>query len=156
MICPEDLALYRLTDKVEDAVQEVLGFYRVYHSMRYVHENLVLRLQERPSDQTLDRLHEDFADILGKGKFTVSGPLEEERDEPVLADLPRLVFVFTRNSFGRLRQLIDFLNHGTPSPGRGACPASGCVLTAAAFPHTAGRSSKARQLRPMTNRYVTG
>ena len=31
----------------------------------------------RPSDQTLDRLHEDFADILAKGKFTVSGPLEE-------------------------------------------------------------------------------
>ncbi|MGO8748065.1 MAG: TIGR00730 family Rossman fold protein [Thermoguttaceae bacterium] len=117
MICPEDLALYRLTDKVEDAVQEVLGFYRVYHSMRYVHESLVLRLQERPGDQILDRLHEDFADILVKGKFTVSGPLEEERDEPLLADLPRLVFVFTRNSFGRLRQLIDFLNHGTPSPG---------------------------------------
>src|SRR5208283_4138325 len=91
MICPEDLALYRLTDHVEDAVKEVLGFYRVYHSMRYVHENLVLRLQERPSDQTLDRLHEDFADILAKGKFTVSGPLEEERDEPDLADLPRLV-----------------------------------------------------------------
>ena len=44
MIGEEDLSLYRLTDRVEEAVEEILRFYRVYHSMRYVRSNLVFRL----------------------------------------------------------------------------------------------------------------
>src|SRR5262249_29787909 len=36
MISPNDLSLYKVTDNVDEAVDEVLGFYRVYHSMRYV------------------------------------------------------------------------------------------------------------------------
>jgi hypothetical protein len=34
-----------------------------------------------------------------------------ERDEPALAHLARLVFVFNRRDHGRLRMLIDFLNN---------------------------------------------
>src|SRR5262249_48424241 len=36
MISPQDLALYKITESVDEAVAEVLGFYRGYHSMRYV------------------------------------------------------------------------------------------------------------------------
>ena len=36
MISDQDLSLYRLTDRVDQAVEEILTFYRVYHSMRYV------------------------------------------------------------------------------------------------------------------------
>jgi uncharacterized protein (TIGR00730 family) len=121
MICPEDLSLYRVTDQVDAAVDEVLGFYRVYQSMRYVQRRLVLRLRAAPSQEVLDRLHVDFGDILAEGRFEVCGPLDEERDEPELADLPRLVFHFTRNNFGRLRQMIDFLNRGVLPP-----PSTGC------------------------------
>src|SRR6266849_9794092 len=45
MISPADLALYKVTDSVDDAVAEVQNYYRVYHSMRYVDGHLVLRLQ---------------------------------------------------------------------------------------------------------------
>src|SRR5205085_483962 len=45
LISPSDLALFKVTDSVDAAVDEVLGFYRVYHSMRYVGGNLVLRLK---------------------------------------------------------------------------------------------------------------
>ena len=45
MISAEDLSLYRLTDRLDEAVEEIVGFYRVYHSMRYVRTNLVLRLR---------------------------------------------------------------------------------------------------------------
>ena len=55
MIGPEDLSLYRLTDRVDDAVEEILRFYRVYHSMRYVRTNLVFRLQQPPSERTARR-----------------------------------------------------------------------------------------------------
>lgn len=110
MISPEDLSLYRITADVDEAVREILGFYRVYHSMRYVRRRLVLRLSQRPSPKALDQLHTDFSDLLAEGKFELSGPLDEERDEPELASLPRMVFTFNRSSFGRLRQLIDTLN----------------------------------------------
>ena len=42
----------------------------------------------------------------------MGGPLPEERDEPLLASLPRLIFHFNRRNYGRLRQLIDCLNRG--------------------------------------------
>src|SRR5436190_10485633 len=46
LISPNDLHLFKLTSDIDEAVEEVLGFYRVYHSMRYVHRDLVLRLQK--------------------------------------------------------------------------------------------------------------
>ena len=112
MIDPDDLSLYRLTDRVDGAVDEILGFYRVYHSMRYVHAKLVLRLQTRPTPPLLERIGDQFSDLLAQGRFAVGGPLAEEKDEPELAELPRLIFQFNRRSFGRLRQLIDLINAG--------------------------------------------
>ena len=64
MISPEDLSLYRLTDRVEEAVDEILQFYRVYHSMRYVRNKLVLRLQAAPSERVAGGDQREFADIL--------------------------------------------------------------------------------------------
>lgn len=113
MISQEDLSLYRLTDSVDAAVAEIMLFYRNYHSMRYVKNKLVFRLQQRPSDEFLAAINQQFSDILTAGEFTVSGPLSGERDDPDLAHLHRLVFRFNRRNLGRLRQLIDFLNGGT-------------------------------------------
>jgi hypothetical protein len=110
MISPEDLSLYKLTDSVDAAVAEVLKFYRVYHSMRYVRNKLVLRLQRRPSDATFAKIAANFRDILVEGDFKLSGPLPEEKQETDLAHLARLVFRFNRRSLGRLRMLIDVLN----------------------------------------------
>jgi uncharacterized protein (TIGR00730 family) len=108
-ISAEDLALFRVTDDVEQAVSEVCGFYRTYHSSRYVEERLVLRLRRAPGSEVLERLRRDFGDLPVTGGYEVSGRLlEEEEDET--ASLPRLVFHFNRVSFGRLRKMIDFLN----------------------------------------------
>ena len=49
MIDADDLGLYRMTDRVDEAVEEILGFFRVYHSMRYVRGKLVLRLHQLPA-----------------------------------------------------------------------------------------------------------
>jgi len=111
LISPEDLSLYKLTDRVDVAVAEILQFFRVYHSMRYVRNKLVLRLRSAPSEALLAHINEHFADILAEGQFKVSGPLPEE-DEPEMANLPRLVMRFNRRNLGRLRQLIDCLNRG--------------------------------------------
>jgi uncharacterized protein (TIGR00730 family) len=110
LISPEDLYLYKRTDRVGEAVDEILSFFRVYHSMRYVYGKLVLRLNRQPSEAVLAAIQSDFADILAEGRFEISEQLPEEKEETALAALPRLVFQYNRYNQGRLRQLIDFLN----------------------------------------------
>ncbi len=121
MISPEDLSLYKLTDKVEEAVAEILQFFRVYQSMRYVKNKLVLRLKEPITDELLASINEHFSDILSGGDFTLGGPLPEEKEETDQAAHARLIFRFNRRSLGRLRQLIDAINRGRVEP-RGAVP----------------------------------
>ncbi len=110
LISPEDVHLYRLTDSLDESVQEILTFYRVYHSMRFVRNKLVLRLRERPSAEKLDQINTQFTDILSEGTFQLSGPLADEADETELSQMTRLVFRFNRRSLGRLRVLINVLN----------------------------------------------
>jgi uncharacterized protein (TIGR00730 family) len=111
LISPSDLSLFKVTDSVEDAAAEVVGFYRVYHSMRYVGANLVLRLQHRLSEALLARIRKEFADmIVGAGTFEQTDALPAEANDVKLAALPRLVFHFDRQSLGRLRMLIDVIN----------------------------------------------
>jgi uncharacterized protein (TIGR00730 family) len=109
-ISPADRHLFRVTDSVEDAVREVTNFYRVYHSMRYVRGDLVLRLRTRLSDRLMEEIKWEFGDILAGGKFEQTGALPEEANEPALRDMPRLKFRFDRHAVGRLRQLIDRIN----------------------------------------------
>ena len=116
MISPDDLSLYKMTDNVDVAVNEIMQFFRIYHSMRYVKHKLVIRLTQRPTAELLDGLNTEFRDILTEGKFEVSDALPEEREEPSLVALPRLVFRFNRRNLGRLRQLIDCVNRGRVGP----------------------------------------
>lgn len=110
MISPEDASLYKITNSVDEAIAETLRFYRVYHSMRYVNDRLVLRLKSKLSDKKLAQIRSDFADILVDGDFDQRSALPEESGEPDLAEMPRLVFHFNRRALGRLRMLIDQIN----------------------------------------------
>ncbi len=110
LISPADMSLFKVTDSVDEAVAEVLRFYRVYHSMRYVHGDLVLRLQHRLSEEMMQRLNDEFSDILVAGRFEQTEALPEESNETHIATLPRLRFRFDRRNLGRLRQLIDAIN----------------------------------------------
>jgi uncharacterized protein (TIGR00730 family) len=116
LISPEDLSLYRICDSVDEAIEEVRRFYRVYHSMRYVGPSLVLRLQTSLSDGVLGQIRTEFADIVTSGTFEQSGPLPAEAGDTHLLHMPRLVFQFDRRHLGRLRQLIDTINRLGTAP----------------------------------------
>jgi uncharacterized protein (TIGR00730 family) len=111
-IGPADLHLYTITDSVDAAAEECRNFYRLYHSMRYVKGELVLRLQSKPTAELLTAINTEFADIITGGQFEVCGALPAEGNEPTLADLPRLKFRFNKHAHGRLRQLINRVNAG--------------------------------------------
>jgi uncharacterized protein (TIGR00730 family) len=110
LISPGDLDLIHITDSVESAVAEIEGFYRNYHSQRFVEGVLVLRLQRLPSERSLARLSRRFADILRSGRLRVVKPSQEEIREGDFPELPRLALDFNQRSHGRLRRLIDALN----------------------------------------------
>ncbi|NIR32006.1 MAG: TIGR00730 family Rossman fold protein [Gammaproteobacteria bacterium] len=106
-----DLDLFEHVQSVDEAMQCIDRFYRRYHSLRYVDQRLVIRMKSDIDSHGVDKLKEDFADILAPGgEMFLSGAFEEELDEPEIAHLPRLVLDFNRLDFGRLRHLIDTLN----------------------------------------------
>ncbi len=110
LISPDDLHLYKITSDVDEAVREVRRFYSNYHSIRYVKDDLVMRLHQAPNTQQLRHIETQFGSIKTGAPFRVAGALPAERDEPDLAPLPRLVFGFIRHEQGKLRMLIDYLN----------------------------------------------
>jgi uncharacterized protein (TIGR00730 family) len=110
LIDRHDTALYRITDDVAAAVDELTGFYRNYHSIRYVGDRLVVRLRFAPDAGTLARLNAEFADICTSGEIVAGEALPPEVADDDVPDLPRLVLHFDRLAHGRLRALIDALN----------------------------------------------
>jgi uncharacterized protein (TIGR00730 family) len=110
MIAPEDLSLYKVTDNVNTAVNEIVTFYRVYHSSRYVGDRFVIRLAHPLPQPFVQQLTEDFRDIIVEGVMEQRPAFAAERDDADIFHLPRLVFRFDRCHSGRLRQLIGRIN----------------------------------------------
>ena len=110
LVSPDDFHLFRVTDNIQAAVAEIVGFYQNFHSYRWVGEHLVFRLQHELSDQAIARLNRDFADLFDRRPLSASTPLKPEKNEPDILHLPRLVGGPHRRNFGRLRQLIDAIN----------------------------------------------
>jgi hypothetical protein len=110
LISPEDLNLYQITDRTEQAVKWITRFYRNYHSSRFVKDQLVIRLRHAPSATAIAALNEDFADIIkGEPVRRIEAAADEREDED-FPELPRIAFGFDRKSYGRLREFVDRLN----------------------------------------------
>ncbi|MDD5130380.1 MAG: TIGR00730 family Rossman fold protein [Candidatus Omnitrophica bacterium] len=106
----EDLSLIHIVKTVDAAVKYIEDFYRVYHSIRYVHGLAVLRLKREISAKTLNQINREFKDILTNGQIAVSSPTPKEIQENEFPDLPRLVMSFNLRDYGRLYQLIQIIN----------------------------------------------
>ncbi|MGF1679574.1 MAG: LOG family protein [Candidatus Methylacidiphilales bacterium] len=112
LISEMDFNFIKVTDDPEVARKEITHFYYNYHSARYVGETLVIRMHREVPPGALVRLQEDFQDILiSNDSLNVCPALPQEDNEPELAHLPRLCIQFDRKSYGRLRMLIDRINH---------------------------------------------
>lgn len=110
MISPPDLGLYKVTDSIDEAIDDITNFYRVYHSSRYVRESLVLRLHRKLPEPFVAELNEEFRDIIVSGTLIQRKAYPTERDDPAVMNLPRLAFRFDRSKYGRLRAMIDRIN----------------------------------------------
>lgn len=109
LVSPHDTSLYTITDSIDEACRVICDFYRVYHSSRYVNDLLIIRLNNELTDLQLQKLNQEYNDILVKGTIEKSLALpEEQTDETV--NLPRIVFYFNQKDLGRLYQMINQIN----------------------------------------------
>jgi uncharacterized protein (TIGR00730 family) len=116
MIAEEDLKLFKITDSVGEAVQEITHFYRRYHSMQFIDDKVLIRLKQSPTRKQMESLNALFSDIVVTGQITETDSLPEEVDEFRTLVMPRLIFHFNRRSFGRLREVINTLNNFSARP----------------------------------------
>ena len=110
-ISESDLKLFENAETIDSAVERINRFYHRYHSLRYVGNQLLIRLKTEINERVIKELKHNFSDILdSNGDIYLSGPLPEESNESDIHHLPRLVVDFNRLDFGRLRDLIDAIN----------------------------------------------
>ena len=111
LISGEDFALFTMTKDPAEAVQVIDDFYRNYHSMRFVKNKMIIRLNKALDSDHLKILTNEFGEILiSGGKMSLSSPLPEEDDQPDLKHLPRLAVEFNRRSYGLLKSFIRRIN----------------------------------------------
>jgi uncharacterized protein (TIGR00730 family) len=109
-VSPDDFCLFKLVDSVDAAIAEITHFYKIYQSFRWVGEQLVIRLARPLTTDALNKLNGDFRDLVRKGEIVQGAALKQEKNEPEIWTLPRLVLTPYRRNFGRFRRLIDAIN----------------------------------------------
>ena len=109
LVAAADTELYLVTDECQAAVDEVLGFYRNFDSIRYIGHLVVMRMKQGPTDAQLAMLNEKFGSLC-KGGIARATPFEPERREHDKLDLARITFTLANHSSGVLRELLDTVN----------------------------------------------
>lgn len=109
-LSPEDFSLFKLCHSVEEAVQEIVTFYKNYHSVRWVGDKFVMRICKKLSNKAIADLNKKFGELMREGEIVQGSALEPEKNEPEIANLPRLIMTPHRRDFGKFRELIDAVN----------------------------------------------
>lgn len=110
LISRSDFHLFTITHDVDRAVEEIRHFYRVFHSYRWVRDEMVIRIHKRLTPQALENLNQQFDHLLATGHIAQREALPEEADDIAAKGLPRLVLIPHKREFGMLRLLINAIN----------------------------------------------
>lgn len=108
-ILPSDLHLIKLVHSPEEATQEIITFYTNYNSSRWFKDQFAIRLNKPLTEQALAHINSKYYDLCITGAFTQQ-PYQQTFKETEFTNLYYLLFNFTGKHYGRLRQLIDYLN----------------------------------------------
>ncbi|MBI2708398.1 MAG: TIGR00730 family Rossman fold protein [Actinobacteria bacterium] len=109
-VSPGDTDLAVVTDDVTLAVDHLSGFYRNYHSIRWVGSRLVVRLKAEPTAAEIAALDERFRGLCVRGGIEATAPLRPEVDDGDHLDLPRIALALDPRLAPRLHALIAAVN----------------------------------------------
>jgi len=110
-ISAEDFSIFTITRSEEEAVNVIEEFYKNYHSLRFIKEQLVIRLNKELTDTEIDVLEKEFPELRqANTRIVRTVPLPEEADEPDLLMLPRIILNFDHQHYGLLMAFIGRIN----------------------------------------------
>lgn len=110
-ISGEDFSLFTITKDVREAFGVIETFYRIYHSLRFIENRLVIRLNRQLSGSEIATLSEEFPELIREGDLIrCCGMFPEEADQPDLAHLPRITMLFDHHHYGLLIAFINRIN----------------------------------------------
>ncbi|MFA7060914.1 MAG: TIGR00730 family Rossman fold protein [Pedobacter sp.] len=110
-ISGEDFSIFTVTKDENEAVEVIETFYRVYHSIRFIDQKLVIRLNKKLTQEQIATLEDEFSELIKDGDHIRScGMFPEEIDEPDLVDLPRISLLFDHHHYGLLLAFIHRIN----------------------------------------------
>ena len=110
LIGKHDMHLFRICHTVQEGVDEITGFFRVFHSCVQTHDGVTIWLWRPLEPPEIERLNDEFTDMLGEGRITqvyrAPRPVSDSGDEA----LSCIEVPMNHRHQGRLRQLIDAIN----------------------------------------------
>ncbi len=106
----DDLRLADRTDDVAVATGLITGFYRRYHSIRWVGTRLVIRTTTPVSDEDLEDLNARFGQLCSKAQIERATPFSPERHDDDHLDLPRLACTYDVQQMAGLHHLVRAIN----------------------------------------------
>ena len=86
------------------------GFYRNYHSIRFVSDVMMIRLKRAVPESDFARIATDHAHLTDGTPMRQTGPTEAEIRDGDHVDLPRVAVNYSAKGFAPLRPLLDDLN----------------------------------------------
>jgi uncharacterized protein (TIGR00730 family) len=105
-----DLSMLHRAYSAEEAIEQILNYYKIFHSLRYVGDLTILRLTQPLPTDFVEELNSEFQDIIVKGSLKPTPPHKQELKNKEYLELPRLSLHFDKSGFGRLNQLIEAIN----------------------------------------------
>ncbi len=121
---PEDLAMVRVCDDHTEAVAHVAHFYANYRSIRWVGNELIIRLNHAPDTAQLRDLNDRFADLATDGRgIRVTNAFAVERTDQDDPSAARVRLHMDPARTAGLHRLIDALND-LVEPAQPSSPAS--------------------------------
>ncbi len=110
-ISGEDFSLFTITNDEKEALKVINIFYSTYHSLRFIENLLVIRLQKALSDEQIAILTVEFPELIkDDNQIRRCEVFPEESDEPDLAHLPRISLLFDHHHYGMLIAFINRIN----------------------------------------------
>ena len=105
-----DLSLVYRARSPQQAIDHILNYYKVFHSLRYINDLTLLRLTKQLPPEVVKKLNAEFQDIIVEGLLKSTPPHEQELKNKEYLTLPRLSLHFDKKGYGRLNQLIEAIN----------------------------------------------
>jgi len=110
LISDNDHTLYRIANSIDDAVQEIVGFYANYHSIRFVNDVMYIRMQRPIPVRDFEVIAREHAALATDGFIEQTTATSIEKKESDHVDLARMSMRYAGKGFAALRPLIDAIN----------------------------------------------